>query len=93
MRVVESILVDHPEMSGLWHVGSEPISKYTLLSQLKAALDGSAPLIEKDTSVSIDRSLDSTRFQRAIGYTPPSWEYMITELAEDIQARAKMKED
>ena len=33
-----------------------------------------------------DRSLDSTRFRRDFGYTPPTWEQMIEELAREYKS-------
>jgi hypothetical protein len=40
--------------------------------------------------VRIDRSLDSTRFRSEFGYVPPSWDKMLDELAQDIQASAAL---
>lgn len=83
-RVIESLLMSHPLAAGLYHVSAAPISKFELLSRLndRLALD---IRIEPDDAVVIDRSLDSSRFRREFGYTPPSWDEMLDPLASDIR--------
>ena len=80
-RVVERILIDHPTLSGLWQVASEPISKFDLLKLCQAKLSWEG-MIEPDDSFVCDRSLDGARFNQETIYRPPSCEAMITELAE-----------
>ena len=80
-RVVERILIDNPTLSGLWQVASEPISKFDLLKLCQAKLSWEG-MIEPDDSFVCDRSLDGARFNQETSYRPPSWEAMITELAE-----------
>jgi dTDP-4-dehydrorhamnose reductase len=81
-QLLAEIIVDHGQLSGLYHVGAEPIDKYRLLTLVRGAY-GKEIEIRQDSSVAIDRSLDSTRFRRVIGWTPPSWPEMITEMAGD----------
>ena len=80
-RIVERILTCHTDLSGVWHVASEPISKFELLKlcQAKLGWDG---VIEPSADFVCDRSLDAGRFNQATGYSPPSWEAMISELAQ-----------
>jgi dTDP-4-dehydrorhamnose reductase len=40
--------------------------------------------IVPDDAVVCDRSLDSTRFRKAFGYSPPTWDFMLDELATEI---------
>jgi len=84
-RVIERLLVGHPNASGIYHVSSQPISKFDLLMLIKAALNLPIEIVP-DGSVICDRSLDSTRFREKFGYEPPTWEMMIEELANDIKA-------
>ena len=81
-RIIERVLLKHPDISGLWHVASEPISKYDLLAMLGEQLGRSDVTLTADDAFCCDRSLDGGRFNRATGYQPPSWEQMLTELAE-----------
>lgn len=79
-RVLETIIEVHPNLSGLYHVASEPISKYDLLVLLRDAFG--LPLeIVRDSRVVVDRSLDGRRFQDATGFVPTSWLEMTKELA------------
>jgi dTDP-4-dehydrorhamnose reductase len=81
-RVIAQLIEAWPSLTGLYQVSSEPISKYDLLCQLAEAWR--LPIeIEPDAAVAIDRSLDSTRFRQATGYTPPPWPDMLRELAGD----------
>jgi dTDP-4-dehydrorhamnose reductase len=80
-RIIEQILTRHTELSGVWHVASEPISKFDLL-QLCSEKLGWEGVIEPSDDFVCDRSLNADRFNQATGYTPPSWEAMISELAQ-----------
>jgi dTDP-4-dehydrorhamnose reductase len=85
-RIIEKLLVNHPEASGLYNLASSPINKYELLLLLKMKL-GLDINIEADDSLKIDRSLNSLQFQKKFNYTPPTWEEMVEELAHDIKGR------
>jgi len=87
-RVIESLLVQHPGIWGLYHVSSEPISKFDLLVLLKNRL-GLSVEIRPDDGFVCDRSLDSSRFRRELDYRPPSWPEMIDELARSIEGEGK----
>ncbi len=80
-RIVDRILTHHPALSGVWHVASEPISKFALLQLCREKL-GWEGVIEPNDEFVCDRSLNADRFNQATGYTPPSWEAMISELAQ-----------
>lgn len=83
-RIIERMLVEYPYASGVYHVSSEPISKFDLLMAIKAALELSVEIIP-DEEVRCDRSLDSTRFRGEFDYKPPAWKSMIDELANDVR--------
>ena len=80
-RIVDRILTQHTDLSGVWHVASEPISKFALLQLCREKL-GWEGVIEPYDEFVCDRSLNADRFNQATGYTPPSWEAMISELAQ-----------
>ncbi|MBT5311456.1 MAG: SDR family oxidoreductase [Verrucomicrobia bacterium] len=80
-RIVDRILTQHTDLSGVWHVASEPISKFGLLELCREKL-GWEGVIEPNDEFVCDRSLNADRFNAATGYTPPSWEAMIGELAQ-----------
>ena len=80
-RIIERILTRHPRLSGLWHVASEPISKFDLLQLCREKL-GWEGIIEPNDEFVCDRSLNGDRFNEATGYKPPGWQAMISELAQ-----------
>jgi len=82
-RVIEKLLTMHPDAHGVYHVSSAPISKFDLLTDLESRLK-TGTTITPDESFVCDRSLDSTRFRAAFGYSPPTWDAMLDELAADI---------
>jgi dTDP-4-dehydrorhamnose reductase len=83
-RIIEHLLTAHPKAAGLYHVSAAPISKFDLLSGLNSKLSLDIR-ITPDDAVVVDRSLDSQRFQRDFGYSPPSWDRMLDELAAEIR--------
>lgn len=78
-RVIRDHVLPRPELSGLYHVSSDPIAKLDLL-RLVADVYGKEIVIAPDDSLRIDRSLDSTRFRAATGYAPPSWPDLIATM-------------
>ena len=80
-RIADRILTQHTDLSGVWHVASEPISKFGLLELCREKL-GWEGVIEPNDEFVCDRSLNADRFNQATGYSPPSWEAMISELAQ-----------
>ena len=83
-RIIEKMIVDHPGTAGLYHVSSDPISKYDLLMLIKKKMQLAVEIIPDDT-FRCDRSLDSSRFRREFKYNPPAWEHMVEELSRDIK--------
>jgi len=86
-RIIEHVLLDHRNISGLWHVASAPISKYALLSELRDLMQRHDIELLPDNNFFCERSLDATRFNTETGYQPPSWHEMLKELAADIRER------
>ena len=86
-RVISNKIIGHTELSGLWHIAASPISKYDLLVKLLEFLDWKDITVNKDETVRIDRTLDSTKFNSITGYEPPCWDYMLKELAQHINKR------
>lgn len=78
-RIIEKMLVEFPDASGVYQVSSDPINKYELLLLFREKLGHDIKILPDD-SFCCDRSLDSTRFRTDFNYTPPSWPAMIEEL-------------
>lgn len=86
-RVLDKILQSHPDLNGLYHLSSDPINKYELLSMLSEQLGRDDISIQPNDTVCIDRSLNSDKLRTTIDYTPPSWPLMLEELGVAIQQR------
>ncbi|HJP95004.1 MAG TPA: SDR family oxidoreductase [Pyrinomonadaceae bacterium] len=81
-QVIADLLVDQPQLSGVWHVAADAINKFDLLSLVKK-IYGLDIEIEPDESVFCDRSLDASRFRAATGFTPAAWPEMIEQMRQD----------
>jgi dTDP-4-dehydrorhamnose reductase len=86
-RVIETTLVKHTDLGGLWQVSSDPINKYDLLNIAKPAFKWEGEIVPDDKFV-CERGLDSTRFREKTGYKPPSWQTMIEEMASKTKAES-----
>jgi dTDP-4-dehydrorhamnose reductase len=81
-EVIEKVLLEHPELFGLYQVGSSPISKYNLLELIAKVFKKKINIIPNDNLI-IDRSLDGALFCEATGFIAPSWEEMIEKMYLD----------
>lgn len=80
--IISDLIRNHGELSGLYHLSSEPINKFELLNLIKRSY-GVDLEIEPFDDFRIDRSLDSTRFREATGFVPATWPEMIEKMASD----------
>jgi dTDP-4-dehydrorhamnose reductase len=74
--LIRDIVIPRPELHGIYHVASRPISKFDLL-QLVANRYGKNIELIRDDRVSVDRSLVADRFERATGYVAPDWPALV----------------
>ncbi|HKI60330.1 MAG TPA: SDR family oxidoreductase [Mariprofundaceae bacterium] len=86
-RIIEFVLLEKPDLTGLWHVASNPVNKYDLLKMFSERLGRSDITIVADDSFVCDRSLDGSRFEKETGYCPPMWDVMLDELAGQVEER------
>ena len=75
-RVMRDYVIPTPGLHGLYHVSVEPIDKLSLLKLVAEVYEHKIQIIP-DEQVSIDRSLDSSRFRQATGYLPPAWPELV----------------
>ncbi len=78
-RVIRDFVIPHPDLRGTYHVSAAPIDKHALL-KLVARTYGKSIEIKPDDRLVIDRSLDSSRFRSATGYTPPDWPELVRRM-------------
>lgn len=82
--IIDNLIRNHPKLSGLYHVSSEPINKFDLLKMIDEEYAANIE-IDRDEEFTIDRSLDSTKFRTETGFAPASWSEMIKVMAEDAK--------
>lgn len=75
-NIITNYIIPNKNLHGLYQVSSEPIDKYTLLKLVKNAYSKDIK-INKDTEFTTDKSLNSSKFRKETGYTPPSWEKLV----------------
>jgi len=80
--IISNLIENFSEIQGLYHVSSEPISKFDLLNLIKQIYKVEIE-IEPFEDFKIDRSLDSTKFRDITGFKPMDWQYMIRKMFED----------
>ncbi|MFA6061478.1 MAG: SDR family oxidoreductase [Gallionella sp.] len=75
-QVVRDVVIPRTDLSGVYHVAAQPISKYDLL-KLVADVYGKKIEIVPSEKLVIDRSLNAERFRAATGYVVPGWSELI----------------
>lgn len=81
-EILYDLIVNFKTLSGLYHVSSEPINKFELLTLIKKAYQLDVE-IERFEDFKIDRSLDSTKFRKETGFNPPDWNKLVEMMAND----------
>ena len=83
-RIIGEYVIPNDGLQGMYHVSSEPISKYDLLKIIAEKYDKTIE-IEPDKDFFIDRSLDSSRFRQATGYQSPSWKKLVDDMFKNFE--------
>ena len=81
-KEIKRILFEHPDLTGLYQVSSNKISKYDLLKKI-ANVYGLDIEIFPYEDFRCDRSLDFSHYRETTGFSPPSWEEMVQEMFQD----------
>lgn len=84
-RTVKAIVSGEEMPSGLFHVASQPIDKFSLLSRIVSAFKLDHTLRQSERVV-IDRSLDDSHFRTRTGTTTPGWDALVRELVADFNS-------
>ena len=84
-RVIRDRVIPDIRLTGVYHVASEPVSKFDLLRMVEEKY-GKKTIIEPYDDLMLDRSMRSERFRETTGYMPPSWSELIDAMHEDYEA-------
>lgn len=75
-QIIRDVIIPRPDLSGIYHVASNPISKCKLL-RLIADIYGKKIKILSDKKKFMNRSLNSEHFKTNTGYVPPDWPSLV----------------
>lgn len=78
-KIIRDYVLPNNQLHGVYHVSADPINKYELLC-LVAKIYNKEIDIEVDEKFAIDRSLDSSRFRSATGFSPKPWVELIESM-------------
>lgn len=78
-QLIRDVVIPRPDLSGLYHVAAEPISKYDLLKLLASEYGKSIEIVPDDRVV-VDRSLNANRFKAATGYAALKWPELVRRM-------------
>jgi dTDP-4-dehydrorhamnose reductase len=81
-EAVGDLIRDFPQLSGLYHLTGQTITKYDLLCLLREAFRLHIEIVP-DESFYCDRSLDGGKFSRETGYSCPDWPSLVAQLVDD----------
>ena len=89
-RILIEYILPNSNLRGVYHVSSDPISKYELL-KLVAERYSKKIEIEPYDDFYMDRSLNSDLFHQATGYKPPSWKELIDKMYQHFISESVYK--
>lgn len=73
------------ELSGTYHVASNPIDKASLLRLISMELGNRWEIVDVDEP-RLDRSLDASKVRSEIGLDPGTWPELVQDLVEDLRS-------
>jgi dTDP-4-dehydrorhamnose reductase len=89
-KVIKSTILPNDSIQGLFHISSEPISKFDLLKKIANKYGKNNQILPDDEYVS-DLSLDSSLFRSTTGYEPPSWDRIIDMMYDDFLLQKELR--
>ena len=81
-RLVADLIENHKDLSGIYNIASDPISKFELLHLINDNFDLGL-YINKDQNTISNKTLDASKIEDELGIKPPSWNELIIELKKD----------
>jgi dTDP-4-dehydrorhamnose reductase len=74
--LVRDVVIPRPDLHGVYHLASRPISKFDLLRMVAERYGKNIELIPDDRE-NPDRTLVAARFEKATGYVAPDWPTLV----------------
>lgn len=85
INIIEKYVIKNPTKNGLYHLSSNPISKFKLLKTI-AKKYAKQNEIEPFEDFKNNKSLNSDLFKKDFGYIVKSWEQMISEMYKNYSS-------
>ena len=83
VNIISNYVIPNKELSGLYHVSSDAISKYDLLNIMKDVYKKDIKINTFDSFV-LDRSMNSDKFKKISGYKSPSWKQLVENMYNHV---------
>lgn len=81
-HIIKDHIIENTNLSGLYHIASEPITKYDLLNLISNQFHKNIS-IELDDKVWCNRSLNCDKFKSITQFKSQEWESMILDMYND----------
>ena len=81
-NVIIKYIIPNKSIHGIYHISSDPISKFDLLKLIASRYQLQIN-VEPNDKVTVDRSLNSNAFRSISGYAPKAWPELINSMYED----------
>ena len=81
-ELVVKIINEFPSLNGIYNISSKPISKFELITKINELFKLNID-IEKDSSFSSNKSLNSDKFFNTTKIDKPNWDSMLLDLYND----------
>jgi dTDP-4-dehydrorhamnose reductase len=81
-RLVVDLIENHKDLNGIYNIASNPISKFELLHLINENFNLRL-FINKDQSITSNKTLDASKIENELGIKSPSWNELIIELKKD----------
>jgi len=91
-EMLATIIEQHQQLRGLWHVASDPITKFDLLNRVADAANLQID-VQPEAEFCCDRSLDGRAFIAKTGIIPPGWDKMIYNLVREFEEYESYRQD
>ena len=80
--LIADLIENHKDLSGIYNIASNPISKFELLHLINDNFDLGL-VINKDQSIISNKTLDSSKIDNELGIKSSNWNELIIELKKD----------
>lgn len=88
-RILRDYVFKNPDRAGIYHVASNPVSKYELLGLVNKAYGLDLEIIPDDT-VKDDKRLDGSKFNEDFAYQAPAWEHLVADMRDSQEQWEKL---